>query len=117
MKKNRSILLSAIVVSLGLFPALLSAHLKVIRSVPAANAALDSSPTRLQIWFNQEPLLPMSAVALTGPAGATYTAQVSSLDIFPAMILTGLIAVAVTGGAMTKALEWVELRAMPWRRA
>jgi NitT/TauT family transport system permease protein/taurine transport system permease protein len=50
-------------------------------------------------------------------AGLGHVLYQSSLDIFPAMILVGMIAVALTGGVMTKALEWVEHRAMPWRRA
>src|SRR5262245_44152599 len=50
-------------------------------------------------------------------AGLGHVLYQSSLDIFPAMILVGMIAVAVTAGIMTKMLEWVELRAMPWRRA
>jgi NitT/TauT family transport system permease protein/taurine transport system permease protein len=40
-----------------------------------------------------------------------------SLDIFPAMILVGMIAVALTGAAMTALLGMIEMRAMPWRRA
>ena len=50
-------------------------------------------------------------------AGLGHVLYQSWLDIFPAMILVGMVAVAVTGGVMTKMLEWVELRAMPWRRA
>jgi len=48
-------------------------------------------------------------------AGLGHVLYQSSLDIFPAMILVGMIGVAVTGGVMTRMLEWVELRAMPWR--
>ena len=50
-------------------------------------------------------------------AGLGHVLYQSSLDIFPAMILVGMIAVAVTAGIMTKLLEWLELRAMPWRQA
>jgi methionine-rich copper-binding protein CopC len=53
-----------------LLPALLSAHLKFVRSSPAANATIESSPARIQLWFSEEPLLPMSGVTLTGPRGA-----------------------------------------------
>jgi copper resistance protein C len=59
-----------LVVALCLFPVLLSAHVKLTRSAPAADAVLDSSPATLQLWFNEEPLLLMSAMTLTGPAGA-----------------------------------------------
>ena len=53
-----------------LLPVLLSAHLKLVRSSPAANATIETSPARLQLWFSEEPLLPMSGVTLTGPRGA-----------------------------------------------
>ena len=49
--------------------ALLSAHLKLTRSAPAADAVLESSPDVLQLWFNEEPLLPLSGMMLTGPRG------------------------------------------------
>ena len=56
--------------ALCLCTVLLSAHLKLTRSAPQADAVLESSPAALQLWFNEEPLLLMSAVTLTGPAGA-----------------------------------------------
>ena len=49
---------------------LLSAHLKLERSNPAANAVLDAAPAQLQLWFSEEPLLVMTSVTLTGPKGA-----------------------------------------------
>jgi NitT/TauT family transport system permease protein/taurine transport system permease protein len=60
---------------------------------------------------------PSLRASSSGDAGLGHVLYQSSLDIFPAMILVGMIAVAVTAGVMTKMLEWVELRAMPWRRA
>jgi len=36
-------------------------------------------------------------------------------DIFPAMILVGMISVAVCGWLMTQALGWIERRVMPWK--
>ena len=38
-------------------------------------------------------------------------------DIFPGMILVGMIFVGLCGGLMTGALAWLERRAMPWRSA
>lgn len=49
--------------------ALLSAHLKLTRSAPAADDVLESSPDVLQLWFSEEPLLPLSGVTLAGPRG------------------------------------------------
>ena len=50
-------------------------------------------------------------------AGLGRLLQQAALDIFPAMILVGMVGVAVCGGLMTAALGWLEKRAMPWRRA
>ena len=49
--------------------ALLSAHLKLTRAAPAADDVLESSPDVLQLWFSEEPLLPLSGIILTGPRG------------------------------------------------
>jgi len=48
-------------------------------------------------------------------AGLGHVLYQGSLDIFPAMILVGMIGVAVTGAAMTGVLGWIETRVMPWR--
>jgi len=48
-------------------------------------------------------------------AGLGHVLYQSSLDLFPAMIVVGMAAVAVTGAAMTLLLGAVERRAMPWR--
>ena len=50
-------------------------------------------------------------------AGLGHVLYQAGLDIYPAMILVAMIAVALTGAAMTALLGWVETRAMPWRRA
>ena len=49
-------------------------------------------------------------------AGLGHLLQQSALDIFPAMILVGMVFVALAGGVMTWALGQVEMWAMPWRR-
>src|SRR5438552_11224641 len=48
-------------------------------------------------------------------AGLGRVLSQGALDIFPAMILVGMVGVAVAGGVMTWALGWVERRAMAWR--
>jgi taurine transport system permease protein len=50
-------------------------------------------------------------------AGLGRLLQQAALDLFPAMILVGMVGVAVCGGLMTAMLGWCEKRAMPWRRA
>ncbi len=39
----------------------------------------------------------------------------ASQDIYPAMILVGMISVALCGWGMTLALAWLEQRVMPWK--
>ena len=48
-------------------------------------------------------------------AGLGHVLSQSSLDIFPAMIVVGMAAVAACGAAMTAVLGVLERRAMPWR--
>jgi len=67
--KKTSVVWCCLAAVLCLCPVLLSAHLKLTRSAPAADAVLESPPATLQLWFSEEPLLLMSAVTLTGPAG------------------------------------------------
>jgi taurine transport system permease protein len=52
--------------------------------------------------------------ALLGIGKVLYQA---GLDIYPAMILAGMVTVAVVGFALTAVLDFVEHRSMPWRRA
>ncbi len=48
--------------------------------------------------------------------GLGHVLYQAGLDIFPAMIVVGMAAVAVAGGLTTLALGWLEDRALPWRR-
>jgi NitT/TauT family transport system permease protein/taurine transport system permease protein len=48
-------------------------------------------------------------------AGLGHVLSQAALDIFPAMIVVGMAAVAVSGAAMTALLGAVERRVMPWR--
>jgi taurine transport system permease protein len=48
-------------------------------------------------------------------AGLGHLLQQAALDLFPAMILVGMVFVAIAGGVMTWALGLLERRAMPWR--
>jgi NitT/TauT family transport system permease protein/taurine transport system permease protein len=47
-------------------------------------------------------------------AGLGRVLNVAQQDIYPAMILVGMAAVAVLGWATTRALAWIEIRSMPW---
>src|SRR5213079_2734913 len=50
-------------------------------------------------------------------AGLGHVLSQAALDIFPAMIVVGMVGVAIAGAAMTALLGIVERRAMPWRSA
>jgi len=52
--------------------------------------------------------------ALLGMGKVLYQA---GLDIYPAMILAGMVAVALVGFGLTAVLDFVERRSMPWRRS
>lgn len=47
--------------------------------------------------------------------GLGHVLTQGSLDIYPAMILVAMMAVALCGGLMTAALTWLEQASMPWR--
>jgi NitT/TauT family transport system permease protein/taurine transport system permease protein len=48
-------------------------------------------------------------------AGLGHVLYQSSLDLYPAMIVVGMSAVAVTGALMTALLGVIEKRVTPWR--
>jgi taurine transport system permease protein len=50
--------------------------------------------------------------AIVGLGHVLYQA---GLDLYPAMIVAGMMGVAVAGAMMTVALAWLEVRSMPWR--
>jgi NitT/TauT family transport system permease protein/taurine transport system permease protein len=52
--------------------------------------------------------------AIVGLGHVLYQA---GLDIYPAMIVVGMLSVAAAGALMTFVLGWIERRAMPWRVA
>lgn len=46
-------------------------HMKLSRSVPAANATLRTSPADVKLWFTQRPELTVTSVKLRSGAGAS----------------------------------------------
>ncbi len=48
-------------------------------------------------------------------AGLGQILNQAAQDIYPAMILVGMLSVALCGWLMTHALGWVEVRVTPWR--
>ena len=56
----------------------------------------------------------VAAELLGAIVGLGHVLYQAGLDIFPAMIVVGMIGVAIAGALMTMALAWLETRAMPW---
>jgi len=50
-------------------PALLLAHARLLRSMPAENAVLLESPTALSLWFSEKPELRLTKIQLLDSAG------------------------------------------------
>jgi NitT/TauT family transport system permease protein/taurine transport system permease protein len=46
--------------------------------------------------------------------GLGHVLYQAGLDLFPAMIVVGMVSVAIGGASMTAMLGWLEARAMPW---
>ncbi len=46
------------------------AHMKPVKSEPAADAAVATSPKQVQVWFTQSPDPKLSKLAMTGPSGS-----------------------------------------------
>lgn len=51
------------------FSATVFAHMKLTKSMPAADTALAGKPAKVQIWFTQAPDKAVSKITLTGPSG------------------------------------------------
>ncbi|MGE0044025.1 MAG: copper resistance protein CopC [Vicinamibacterales bacterium] len=71
----RPFVLAVLLLSAGVA---LSAHLAVVKSLPAKDQALDSSPARIQVWFSQEPSVAVSAITVQGPSGAAALGKVTA---------------------------------------
>jgi methionine-rich copper-binding protein CopC len=58
--------------------ATLLAHLSATRSDPAHQGTVTESPASVTVWFNQTPVLAVSALTLEGPKGAVKLGQVKA---------------------------------------
>src|SRR5438034_6272818 len=93
--------------SLGVRPAMLVREVLIPGALPLIFTGL-----RLSLQACWTTLVAAELLgAIVGLGHALYQA---GLDIFPAMIVVGMIGVAIAGALMTMALAWLETRAMPW---
>jgi methionine-rich copper-binding protein CopC len=63
----------AVILFAGALATLALAHNKLLKSAPAAGAALTTSPARVEMWFDEKPDLAVTRIAVKGPAGAVET--------------------------------------------
>lgn len=79
--------------------------------------ALPSIFTGLRLSLQASWTTLVAAELVGAVAGLGQILNQAAQDIFPAMIVVGMISVAVCGWLMTLGLAWLERRVMPWRAA
>jgi taurine transport system permease protein len=77
--------------------------------------ALPSIFTGLRLSLQASWTTLVAAELVGAVAGLGQILNQAAQDIFPAMILVGMVSVALCGWAMTQALGWIEQRVMPWK--
>lgn len=77
--------------------------------------ALPSIFTGLRLSLQASWTTLVAAELVGAIAGLGQILNQGAQDIYPAMILVGMVSVALCGWLMTLGLGWVERRAMPWR--
>jgi len=65
----------------------LFAHLKILKTVPATDSTIATSPKQVEVWFDEAPDLKVSKMTLMGPAGAVKLGapQVKDKSLFAAV--------------------------------
>ena len=79
--------------------------------------ALPSIFTGLRLSLQASWTTLVAAELVGAVAGLGQILNQAAQDIYPAMILVGMISVALAGWGMTQALGWLEHRLMPWKPA
>ena len=77
--------------------------------------ALPSIFTGLRLSLQASWTTLVAAELIGAVAGLGQILNQAAQDIFPAMIVVGMISVALCGWLMTLGLGWLEQRVMPWR--
>jgi len=77
--------------------------------------ALPSIFTGLRLSLQASWTTLVAAELVGAVAGLGQILNQAAQDIYPAMILVGMVSVALAGWLMTQGLAWVEHRAMPWK--
>ena len=77
--------------------------------------ALPSIFTGLRLSLQASWTTLVAAELVGAVAGLGQILNQASQDIYPAMIVVGMVSVALCGWLMTQGLGWLERRAMPWK--
>jgi NitT/TauT family transport system permease protein/taurine transport system permease protein len=77
--------------------------------------ALPSIFTGLRLSLQASWTTLVAAELVGAVAGLGQILNQAAQDIYPAMILVGMVSVALCGWAMTQLLGWIEHRVMPWK--
>jgi taurine transport system permease protein len=77
--------------------------------------ALPSIFTGLRLSLQASWTTLVAAELVGAVAGLGQILNQAAQDIYPAMILVGMISVALCGWAMTQGLGWIERHVMPWK--
>jgi NitT/TauT family transport system permease protein/taurine transport system permease protein len=77
--------------------------------------ALPSIFTGLRLSLQASWTTLVAAELVGAVAGLGTILNQAAQDIYPAMILVGMVSVALCGWLMTQGLGWVEKRVMPWK--
>lgn len=56
----------------------LSAHLKVDKTLPATGATVTTAPTQVQVWFSQTPTVAVSGLSLESSSGKVELGRVTA---------------------------------------
>ncbi len=75
------LLAAAVMILVVAIPSSTSAHAGLDRSLPAADAQLDTSPSQVEMWFSEE-LGDGSTATVTGPDGQRVDNSDAALDLF-----------------------------------
>ncbi len=78
MRKRNSVLWSVLLVVASV--AVATAHLRVQKSMPEADAILAASPDHIQVWFSQEPDRAISRLTLEGADGEIAVGETTVHD-------------------------------------
>jgi methionine-rich copper-binding protein CopC/putative copper export protein len=87
---RRTLIAVAAALALLTTPAILFAHARLVRSTPAANAALASPPDRIALWFSERPELRFTSVQLLDSAGHSIAVAAPVADADPTGVDIGI---------------------------